>query len=97
MGSRHLPDHTALGDSVNKAFRLESATRDLNADIVLGSLTYDLLCTVTPDRKGLERQVFQLKGYPEPEEAYVTDFTTIARILQSLQQKARGMSDIATS
>lgn len=97
MGSRHSPDFTALGDSVNKTFRLESATRDLNVDIVLGSLTYDLLSTVTQDRTGLTRHLLHLKGYPRPEEAYVADFATIERILGSFSSSAPLNSDAAAS
>ena len=36
-------DHTAMGDTVNLAFRLESATKALNCDLVLSESTYSLL------------------------------------------------------
>lgn len=89
MGSRQTPDYTALGDSVNKAFRLESATRGLNADIVLGCLTYELLTPVMPIQTGFTRKVVHLKGYREPEEAFVTDFATVQRILESFAASER--------
>ena len=36
-------DHTAMGDTVNLAFRLESATKTLKCDLVLSESTYSLL------------------------------------------------------
>jgi adenylate cyclase len=81
LGSRALADQTAIGDSVNMAFRLESVTRSLNTDLVLGKLTYSFLAGIVPDFSGIERQLVTLKGYPEPEEAYSTRFTTLAQVL----------------
>ena len=36
-------DHTAMGDTVNLAFRLETATKSLDCDLVLSESTYNLL------------------------------------------------------
>ena len=86
MGSRSSPDYTALGDSVNKAFRLESVTRELNADIVLGSLTYQMLSSAINSQADASKRSVHLKGYQHPEEVYVTGFATIDRVLQSLER-----------
>jgi len=70
LGSRAAADYTAVGDTINKAFRLETASKQVHLDLVIGSSTWDLLnsglqscfqpCTVT------------LKGYDQPEGAYGT-------------------------
>jgi adenylate cyclase len=83
MGSRDFPDFTALGDSVNKAFRLESATRELRVDILLGDLTYKFLSALTDTTGTIARHVVSLKGYDQPQEAYALDF----RGLQSLTER----------
>jgi adenylate cyclase len=87
LGSKTLPDHTAIGDSVNMAFRLESATRGLDVEVVLGKLTYKFLSDVVD--KGVNAcedimaRSVALKGYPELEEAYATSLSAISRIVQS--------------
>jgi adenylate cyclase len=85
MGSRDFPDFTALGDSVNKAFRLESATRELRADILLGDLTYTFLSALTDTSGAITRHVVSLKGYPEPQEAYAMDFRGLQSFVERLQ------------
>jgi adenylate cyclase len=97
MGSRQTPDYTALGDAVNKAFRLESATRELQVDVVLGSLTYELLSAVATACTGVQRHVVELKGYLKPEDVYATDFETVEQILQSLQSSDQQPSNLAAS
>jgi adenylate cyclase len=84
MGSRDFPDFTALGDSVNKAFRLESATRELKADILLGDLTYNFLSALTDTSTTITRHVVSLKGYPEPQEAYALDFRGLENLVNRL-------------
>jgi adenylate cyclase len=87
LGSKTLPDHTAIGDSVNMAFRLESATRDLHVDVVLGKLTYKFMCDLldknltTCDDVALHSVA--LKGYPELEQAYATSLPALSQIVQS--------------
>jgi adenylate cyclase len=83
LGSKAVPDQTAIGDTVNMAFRLESATRGLGADVVLGKLTYSFLSGTAEACDGIERHSVSLKGYPQPEEAYSTNFATLARIMGS--------------
>jgi adenylate cyclase len=40
MGSNDRPEYTALGDTVNAGFRLESATKEIEVDLALGQSTY---------------------------------------------------------
>lgn len=87
LGSKTLPDHTAIGDSVNMAFRLEGATRGLDVQVVLGKLTYKFLSDLVDERVNacgdIRAHSLALKGYPELEEAYATSFSAISRIVQS--------------
>ena len=86
LGSKTLPDHTAIGDSVNMAFRLESATRDLDVDVVLGKLTYKFMCDLLD--KNLEScgevtlHSIALKGYPELEQAYAASLPALSQIAE---------------
>src|SRR5262249_11457705 len=43
VGSIASSDYTALGDVVNKAFRLESATKEIACDLAVGQATFDFL------------------------------------------------------
>ena len=67
MGSASLADFTALGDTVNKAFRLETATRTLNCDVVLGRAVIDFLMPPLPPDQRPAITETHLKGYDAPE------------------------------
>ena len=54
-------DYTALGDTVNAAFRLESATKELGLSVAIGESTYGEL--PSPARNGFTRREVELKGY----------------------------------
>ena len=80
LGSNSNADYTALGDSVNKAFRLEAATRTANCDILLGEATYRWL------EPGSSESVFgvqtvSLKGYADPEQAWAVSSEDLADLL----------------
>jgi adenylate cyclase len=77
MGSAGLKDFTALGDAVNKAFRLESATRQLDCDLILGRSVLDLLAPRPPADKRPALITAQLKGYDSPEELAAFQFDEI--------------------
>jgi len=62
MGTSTRPDYTALGDTVNTAFRLESITKEINLDIALGQKTYQ--CISSPDLLlDFKQHLVNLKGY----------------------------------
>jgi adenylate cyclase len=70
LGSESAADYTALGDTVNKAFRLESATRETGCDVALGQATYSFVAGA-PEIAGLfQPYPVQLKGYREMETMY---------------------------
>jgi adenylate cyclase len=77
MGSSKR-DYTALGDSVNVAFRLEEATKTLKADVVIGHDSYKHL----PEAmwQGHESSV-KVKGKRKPLEVCALTFDQLAEIL----------------
>ncbi|MBI4892087.1 MAG: adenylate/guanylate cyclase domain-containing protein [Acidobacteria bacterium] len=82
LGSLAEADHTALGDPVNKAFRLESATKDAGCEILIGPATLEHL---SPDPPGppFQHQQLALKGYGHPQDCYGLSFAALETLLQS--------------
>ena len=74
-----LADHTAMGECVNKAFRLETASKELGVDVVVGRDTYGFLDTVPDIREILEPATANLKGYVWPEAVHVASLERIRR------------------
>ena len=81
MGSAGLADHTAMGECVNKAFRLESASKVLGYPVVVGQCTHDFLGVLPELRAVLQPRIAELKGYTQAECVYVTDLEEIRRVL----------------
>ncbi|WP_035985913.1 adenylate/guanylate cyclase domain-containing protein [Leptolyngbya sp. KIOST-1] len=75
-GSGDRPDYTALGDTVNAAFRLESSTKHLGLDLALGETTYEYIQKICGPEAGADtadmapppfkRFTVEMKGYEEP-------------------------------
>lgn len=84
MGSAGLADHTAMGDAVNKAFRLEAASKELGRDLVVGSATYELMSLPPESRTLFTPFTVQLKGYDEPEKVYALGREEMARLAGAL-------------
>jgi adenylate cyclase len=76
-GSGDRPDYTALGDTVNAAFRLESATKQIGLDIALGETTYQLLADRVGNVEFLERYAVDLKGYDQPTPTHACSFADL--------------------
>ena len=81
-GSEHSADYTALGDTVNAAFRFESATRDIGFDLVIGRDTMESLrqCCDQPERF-FEEKTVQLKGYELPAHVWAATFANLRNLL----------------
>lgn len=67
MGSAGASDHTAMGDAVNKAFRLEAASKEIGRDIVIGRSTYEMMSIPESVRGLFTSHTVCLKGYEQPE------------------------------
>jgi adenylate cyclase len=70
IGSAEHMEYTAIGDTVNLAARLESATKDLGAEIVVSEQTYD---AVRPLFQWKSAGAVNLKGRSEPVRAYAVE------------------------
>jgi adenylate cyclase len=70
MGSANLADHTAMGECVNKAFRLESASKLVGCPILVGQDVYGFLDAVPKLRSVFRPTLTELKGYAQPELVY---------------------------
>ena len=84
MGSAGLSDHTALGDAVNKAFRLETATKEVGLEILVGRATFDLLDLPAHARELFSTHHVILKGYDRPEEALGLDLLDLRAFVNAL-------------
>jgi adenylate cyclase len=82
-GPQGNPDFSPLGDSVNAAFRLETATKGSGFDIALGRTTVERLGDMTEIQRYFENRLVALKGYEQPVEAWLTSFANLESFLSS--------------
>lgn len=85
-GSGDRPDYTALGDTVNAAFRLESSTKELHLDVALGETTYKYLLPPDAEHSGFKQYTVHLKGYDTPTVTYAGSFADLDSLLQRQPQ-----------
>lgn len=88
MGSGTLADFTALGDTVNLAFRLEAASKIIGNDLVIGRGTLDYL--INPLRvtdRPIQHEV-ALKGYSDLAAVYSMDFDELVRLRYHVRRPA---------
>ena len=71
-------DYTALGDTVNAAFRLEAATKVVGLGVAIGERSYDELGV--PDVSPFLRREVNLKGYESPATAWAISFEGSAHL-----------------
>jgi adenylate cyclase len=81
-GSSDRPDYTALGDTVNAAFRLETSTKQLGLDLAIGAQTYQYLQHWRGDALPFRRYAVRWKGYDATTPAYGCSFPDLASFLQ---------------
>lgn len=81
-GSREIGDYTALGDTVNAAFRIESSTKEIGMDVALGQQTYDTLCKSANPGPFFEQRMVHLKGYEQPRPVWAATFANLEKFLQ---------------
>jgi len=74
-------EYTALGDTVNAAFRLEAATKQIGLSIALGERTFGQLAL--PSEAPFARRQVELKGYEGPSTAWAISFESLQQFLQS--------------
>lgn len=71
IGSKKRIEYTAIGDTVNVASRLEAATRDLDADILISEATYDAVKHIASASR--VKEPLQLKGRASHVVAYTVE------------------------
>ena len=74
-------EYTALGDTVNAAFRLEAATKQIGFGIALGDRTFGELCL--PKDGPFSRREVELKGYDGPSTAWGISFESLFEFLRT--------------
>jgi adenylate cyclase len=77
-------DYTALGETVNAAFRLEAATKSVGLGVILGDSSF--VAWSGRDISGLRQSLFRkcevpLKGYETPAMAWATSFEDLERCI----------------
>jgi adenylate cyclase len=80
-GSGSLTDYTALGDTVNAAFRLESATKSADADVLLGEETFEWLSEISQASRCFSPRTVALKGYERPVAAWGAKFADLEKLV----------------
>jgi adenylate cyclase len=81
-GSGDRPDYTAIGDTVNAAFRLESSTKQIGLDIALGEDTYRYIVDAGHPSLGFQQHTVHLKGYESPTVTYAGTYADLANFLR---------------
>jgi len=83
-GTSRVSDYTATGECVNAAFRLETATKDLQSDLCLGKTTSDYLRIWPPAAAYLKEEEVRLKGYDTPVRTCPATFEHLKQFLTLL-------------
>lgn len=81
-GTGDRPDYTAIGDTVNAAFRFESSTKQLGLDTAVGEATYQYLAKLGQTEGLFKRYTVNMKGYDTPIVTYASTFSDLDRFIQ---------------
>jgi adenylate cyclase len=82
-GAQDNPEFSPLGDSVNAAFRLETATKGSGLDLALGKATFECFSSTGDPQQFFEKRVVQLKGYDHGVEAWLASFASLEAYLRN--------------
>jgi adenylate cyclase len=85
LGSAAASDYTALSDAVNLAFRLESASKELGCDVVLGAEAERYLRTHFEPGSRFESRLARLKGYQDLIPVYAGFRHAVTAVAQGLR------------
>jgi adenylate cyclase len=86
VGSQAASDHTIIGDVVNRAFRLEAATRDMGCDFAMSVDAYEEWVSHLPDL-GFPEASLELKGFPGRVPARLGSFDRLRAALDRATRK----------
>jgi adenylate cyclase len=81
-GAQENPDFSPLGDSVNVAFRLETATKKSGFDVAVGESAFACLRENPRSERCFEKRKVELKGYEQPTEVWLTTFASLESFLR---------------
>jgi adenylate cyclase len=82
-GSGDVNDFTAVGDTVNAAFRMETSTKEIGLDVAVGQRTFDLLSVRYAASRLLEERTVTLKGYERPTKIWGSRFAALPELISS--------------
>jgi adenylate cyclase len=92
-GTGDRPDYTALGDTVNAAFRLESSTKQIGIDVALGETTYEYLTASGVGIHLFKQETVNLKGYDTPTITYAGTFSELETFLHAVSGEDEGSGE----
>lgn len=84
MGSKASADYTALGDVVNKVFRLAATSQELQADVVISKEAYNVLLSEINIERLMTAHEVQLKGYADWHLVYAMNRQALLGLLENL-------------
>lgn len=86
MGSHSSADYTALSDAVNMAFRLETASKEIEGDVALGASVYQFLEREAEAGPLFKHYEMNLKGYREPKPVHGIRHGQVPELIQRVEQ-----------
>ena len=84
IGSGDFADYTALGDGVNKTFRLETASKQAGHDLLLGPATFAYIKEAAGDL--FEEKTVELKGYADPAPVHALMYEKLPEVIELLRR-----------